>query len=658
MLDAHRTVLGRVRGWAGLALVPLVIALVASGAVASGASAASSSTASASAPDEWPGPSATAPASQNVPVGTVSGTVVANGGPVSGATVVLMGAGTQAPTTLATTTSSSTGTFELQYSVPVANTQLYVTATGGTASNGNKVGTARKLMAAIGTSSAASVTATINERTTVAAVFALSQFLDDTGAVSGPSPGLPNAMATAANLAETSSGKVSMVLAGAPNGTATEALPTFNTLASIVARCSDGTAADCKQLFAATKPPRGAQPTDTVAALLSIVQNPSLRPEQLFALRDQSAYKPQLTAAPGSWVLTLVYTSGGFGAPGMISFDAAGNAWAGNNFQPPGTAPGLGVSVVGPTGQPILGSPVVGGGILGVGYGTAVDQHGQVWIGNFKGNTMSLLNTSGQVLSPPGGFTQGNVSKPQGLAIDQQGDVWIANFGNNSVTEYPKGDPTQAREITGGGLEKSFGIAVDGQGNVWVTDGAESTKPGQVTRIAPDGTLLAQQPITGGGLRSPQGIAIDSAGNAWVANLFSASVTEIGSDGTIKAGSPLRAGGSLKGPWGIAVDGADHVWVAGFLNENVVELCGVQTDRCPPGLHTGDPISPKKTGYTSKSLQHLTAIEIDQSGNVWAANNWSSGSPLKQYVAGNGLVEMIGVATPVKTPMIGLPESP
>jgi hypothetical protein len=640
-----------------LALVPLVLALVASVASTSTASAASSST-----PDAWPGPSAAAPATQNTPVdvvsGTLNGTVVANGGPVSGATVVLMGAGTQTPVTLGTTTSSSTGTFQLQYSATGTNTQLYVTATGGTAANGNNVGPARKLMAAIGTPPSAQITATINERTTVAAVFALAQFLDDTGAVTGPSPGLPNAMATAANLAETSSGKVSMVLAGAPNGTATEALPTFNTLASIVARCSDGTATDCKQLFAATKPPQGAQPTDTVAALLSIVQNPSIRPQQLFALRNQSAYKPQLTAAPGSWALTLVYTSGGFGAPGMISFDAAGNAWAGNNFQPPGTGPGLGVSVVGPTGQPILGSPIVGGGILGVGYGTAVDQHGQVWIGNFKGNTMSLLNTSGQVLSPPGGFTQGNISKPQGLAIDAQGDVWIANFGNNSVTEYPKGDPTQAREITGGGLEKSFGIAVDGQGNVWVTDGAESTKPGQVTRIAPDGTILDQQPITGGGLRSPQGVAIDSAGNAWVANLASASVTEIGSDGKVKPGSPLRAGGSLKGPWGIAVDGADHVWVAGFLNENVVELCGVQTNRCPPGLHTGDPISPKKTGYTSKSLQHLTAIEIDQSGNVWAANNWSSGSPLKQFVAGNGLVEMIGVATPVKTPMIGLPQAP
>ncbi|HEX4217210.1 MAG TPA: NHL repeat-containing protein, partial [Acidimicrobiales bacterium] len=280
------------------------------------------------------------------------------------------------------------------------------------------------------------------------------------------------------------------------------------------------------------------------------------------------------------------------------------------------------------------------------------------WIANFKGGTVSLLNTAGQVLSPAGGFTQGNLAKPQGLAIDQQGNVWIASFGTNTVVEYPKGDPTQARVISGGGLEKSFGVAVDAQGNIWVTDGAESTKPGQVTRIAPDGSFLDQQPITGGGLRSPQGIAIDSDGNAWVANLFSASVTEIGSNGKVVPGSPLRAGGSLKGPWGIAVDGSDHVWVAGFLNQNVVELCGVKTDLCPPGLHTGEPISPKKAGYTSKALEHLTAIAIDQSGNVWAANNWSSGSPLHEYVGGNGLVEMIGVATPVKTPMIGLPQSP
>ena len=60
-------------------------------------------------------------------------------------------------------------------------------------------------------------------------------------------------------------------------------------------------------------------------------------------------------------------------------------------------------------------------------------------------------------------------------------------------------------------------------------------------------------------------------------------------------------------------------------------------------------------GFTNGGLQHITAVQVDQSGNVWAANNWASISPI---VGGDGLVEFIGAAEPVETPKIGPQQQP
>jgi len=601
------------------------------------------------------------------PSSSLTGTVQAEGQPVSGATVTLVAAGSSTDTTLGTATTSTQGAFSVSYPAPPGTTQLLVWASGGTA-DGHDVGGARQLAAALGSASSMPGSVVVNELTTVAAVYALHQFLSFSEGVevAGPAPGLPNAMATAGNLADPASGKVSGVIANPPNGNASATLATFNSIATIIGTCTTGTAGACDKLFAAVRPPGASMPRTTVQAVFDLAQDPTGRLQGPFALQGASnggrrsrratPYSPALTSAPSSWLLMLAYTAGGFDGPGKIGIDAQGDLWSGNNFAPPGTAAGTGVSVLDPTGTPINGSPITGGGILGVGWGTMVDQQGRIWLGNFKGNSVSLLGPTGQVLSPPGGFTNGSISKPQGVVVDQQGNVWIANFGNASVTEYVGGNPADARSVTGGGLSKPFGIAVGADGELWVTDGAESPKPGAVTRISPQGTIVGSA-ITGPGLRSPQGIAIDQHGDVWVSNLLSSTVVRISPSGTL-VGAPLRGHGSIRGPWGIAVDGAGNIWVANFFGHSLVELCGSQVASCPPGVRTGDPISPVKTGYTSAALQHLTDVAIDPSGNVWVVNNFSTGSPLKQYVGGDGLVEVVGQASPVATPQIGPPRAP
>jgi hypothetical protein len=71
------------------------------------------------------------------------------------------------------------------------------------------------------------------------------------------------------------------------------------------------------------------------------------------------------------------------------------------------------------------------------------------------------------------------------------------------------------------------------------------------------------------------------------------SVTLLRPDGTQYPGSPFTGGG-LPGPWAVVVDGNDNVWISNFAmaSSPIVQLCGVRTENCPPGMKTGDQISP------------------------------------------------------------------
>jgi len=54
-------------------------------------------------------------------------------------------------------------------------------------------------------------------------------------------------------------------------------------------------------------------------------------------------------------------------------------------------------------------------------------------------------------------------------------------------------------------------------------------------------------------------------------------------------------------------------------------------------------------------LERNTAAEIDPSGNVWLTNNWEI-LAVPQNPGGKSLVVFLGIATPVKPPLIGPPE--
>jgi hypothetical protein len=429
-----------------------------------------------------------------------------------------------------------------------------------------------------------------------------------------------------------------------------------------------------------------------------------------------SVYEPALAHRPTSWLLFLKITGGFYSkqdssnlmnGPGNFAIDELGYVYFDTNYIPQATgdfacASNRAVKLT-PWGENAPGSPFFGGGLSGQGFGVIFDPIGRLWIANFgfqdppceflpqkaTKNSVSLFTHDLVPLSPPLGITQGNISWPQGISSDRQGNVWVANCGNDTVTLFRNGDPSQAMNIAVGPTPpandpqiKPFGTAVDREGNLWVT----GNRSNAMYVFSPAGALIDTLHGTYNGrtvITKPIGNAVDSQGNVWVANsdwldspcptrnvLGSAGNPSISmfraSDRTPHPDAPFTGGG-ITLPWGVTVDGDDTVWVMNFgvtppgPNNNpsritgLSRLCGVDTSKCPPGLSTGDPISPP-TGYQTTALQRMTAGAVDPSGNLWLTNNWKIDADPFQNPGGNAVVIAIGAAAPIKTPVIGPPE--
>jgi hypothetical protein len=91
--------------------------------------------------------------------------------------------------------------------------------------------------------------------------------------------------------------------------------------------------------------------------------------------------------------------------------------------------------------------------------------------------------------------------------------------------------------------------------------------------------------------------------------------------------SPIYGKG-IYGPWAVSVDGNDNIWVSNLstASAGIVELCGFRPENCPPGMKTGDAISPPG-GYVGGGLQLQVDVGIGPAGDVWATNNWQYPPP-------------------------------
>src|SRR5215831_19520095 len=173
-------------------------------------------------------------------------------------------------------TTGAGGQFEIQYELPgglpsPVQPLLFVRAERGQALLASVIGQAPVAGPVV-----------VNERTTLATGFAFAQFVDGS-VIEGNRYGVLNAVRMAANMAAPRTGAVADVLRLPPNGPETTGLPTFNSLANVVASCV-AAPTGCQALFDATTVPGGARPTNVLQAVANIAKYPWLNVGTLFSL--------------------------------------------------------------------------------------------------------------------------------------------------------------------------------------------------------------------------------------------------------------------------------------------------------------------------------------------------------------------------------------
>jgi hypothetical protein len=654
---------------------------------------------------------------------TIEGRVMGAGAPISRSAVTLWSASTGAPKQLGQAQSSEDGRFTLNVTGVGHEDILYIVAKGGrpTAHKGSGDNPAIVLLSVIGNKFPAHLT--VNEFTTIASVWTTNQFINGT-AIQGYPLGLKIAAGNVPDFVDLETGWWGTTIQDPLNSSQTPTMANFATLADVLSSCVTQVTADaCSKLYAAATPPKGSAPTDTLASAESIARYPWHQPERIFKLLDETypvpadktmravPFTPYLTFPPSAWVIPLKFTGGGYVAGGKAMFDSEGNLWVGDNFtvgwQGNDTLWQGNATKFAPNGKPL--SPITtgfaGGGMQGGTFGAAVDTHDNAWLSSYGGKDIAVFDKYGKPLTPPEGITfNGKLGLMQGIIVTPSSDVWAVGITKSQLLYFPKGDWNKGKIVCEGrdvepckSFLAPFHLGIDQKDRIWVTNAFG----GHVTRFPASDPSKAEKFSTGW---SGSGLGIDSQGNVWVTNRLgnsvrgeylvahmilaakegrnsdeiltramakqtghdSGSVTLLRPDGTQYPGSPFTGGG-LPGPWAATVDGDDNVWISNFAapNSPITELCGVRTENCPPGMKTGDQISPPG-GYVGGGLQMQTDLAIGPAGDVWVMDNWQDidscfGDPAEELstrCGGQGVTVFFGMAKPVKAPQIGPAQQP
>jgi hypothetical protein len=543
------------------------------------------------------------------------------------------------------TLTAQDGTFTIPAGYTCAsNDQLYVYVFGGNAGLGTN--SAIGELAVIGACPLTTQTTPsfiwVNEVSTVAAAYAIAGFANDATHVS--SSGTPlaqtditNAFAAAANLASLSTGAALSVI---PSGNATVPQSEIYTLANILAACihsANSSSSSCTILFADTNSSAG-NPTDTATAAIYIAHSPSNQTAGIYALQTSSSpYSPALTAPPNDFSIALNFPTILSGGTNGIAIDGAGNVWLTNGPYSLITLSSTGTLLSGPTGYT--------DGLYGPGF-FAVDQSENVWVGQYETilgppgpYSLYEFSNTGALLSPSNGFTGGGLDQDRGIAIDAIGNIWVDNSAGislgGSVSKFSSaGVPLSGSTgFTGGGMKEPFNIAIDVAGDAWITNFDSNS----IIELSNAGDILSGTSGYGDGTAlEGAGIAIDSTGSVWVSYPSGVPsiphhVTKYSSSGAVLSGVTGYTGNGVGNGPSLAIDGGDNVWVPNYRSDSISELS-----------NSGSVLS-GPNGYVSTALYGPYTIVTDGSGNVWVSSGDIRGSC--------NLVEYIGIATPVVTPL-------
>lgn len=248
-------------------------------------------------------------------------------------------------------------------------------------------------------------------------------------------------------------GIVADMIKESPNGFETNSYPMFNSLCNLLYYSL--TDSDFyKRFLEYAWHDESAPNNNFLQAVRNMLHDPCANAADIYRmLADKpEIYEHSLTSmnvsdsnkAPNNWTLTLKSNKSGaknFIPSGLafVVFDADDNAWVANNFRAGSNVSGTHCPVYKYNAEPADFSPVQGGGLLGVGFGAAIDPKKEyISFGNFgwgpelnnpqEGSIARFHYKDGKPVSPSNGFTPG-LSRVQGMDYDKDGNLWMASVG-------------------------------------------------------------------------------------------------------------------------------------------------------------------------------------------------------------------------------------
>ncbi len=261
-------------------------------------------------------------------------------------------------------------------------------------------------------------------------------------------------------------GQIGALISNSPNALETNSFSMFNSLCNLLYYCIIDTSFYTQFLNYAWH--ETSSPNNSfLGAVRNIIFDPFHNAVEIYQmLVDKSeVYSPSLTTmkvppanrAPNNWTLTIKNNTSGSlnfipSGLGYVVFDADDNAWIGNNFRAGGGYSATHGLVYKYDATPASFSPVQGGGLLGAGFGTAVDHNRDyVTFGNFgwssefnnpqEGSISRFSIKDGRPLNSSNGITTQGLNRVQGMDYDSNGNLWLSSIGcQDPFAPAPKGD--------------------------------------------------------------------------------------------------------------------------------------------------------------------------------------------------------------------------
>ena len=441
-------------------------------------------------------------------------------------------------------------------------------------------------------------------------------------------------------------GSVADMIKQSPNGFETNSYPMFNSLCNLFYYClTDPMVSSDKSFYSQFLEyawhEKGKPNNSFLQAVRNMLQDPFTNAENIYKMLVDRAevYKDSLTSmnvaddkkAPNQWTLTLKSNSSGSknfipSGTAFVVFDADDNAWVANNFRAGFNFSGTHCLVYKYNATPADFSPVQGGGLLGVGFGVAIDPDKKyISFGNFgwgpelnnpqEGSISRFYYKDGKPVSPPNGYTPG-LSRVQGMNYDKSGNLWMASVGcqdpfapastgvypfksePSAVVVYLNDEPTAENMLICNEFPvkrtasskaiplktpylKVFDVVPDHHGNAYVScignydkDVADNCALSAVYKVAIENNKLVVKNSWFSdyysstnkqvGFESLRQVAINADGDVVVVGVTSSRATILSPDLSMVKGYYEV---NTHAPWGVKIDSKQTVFLANFGHE-------------------------------------------------------------------------------------------